>query len=303
MRLPTITVAGVLWGAAILTFDMAAVELLRRGTSWPSWEAKLLLAVLPSINMLAIGLYLLARQLSLRGEGTPFLVGFEAAGWPAVAAALIAKLGFDNQMVRYERWAEAGLGAIWQEYIMWTGGFTHNNWAGIKLGFDVFALAAPQLLLALFGGWAAARLGVVVVRGSAPIGRPRAIPARRATAALVAAAVVLGTGVWAAKIRGRWLVYRLWADAAVQGEPFQRRQYKQILDQIQSLDQNPGEMADDPAWRAEQRKYLVDAAERSRRWMEQTAAWRKAYEPAARRPWLPIPPNPPLNPLELEKPR
>lgn len=63
MRLPTITVAGLLWATAILTFDMAAVELLRRGTSWPSWEAKLLLAVVPSINMLAIGLYLLAPAL------------------------------------------------------------------------------------------------------------------------------------------------------------------------------------------------------------------------------------------------
>jgi hypothetical protein len=303
MRLPTITVAGLLWATAILTFDMAAVELLRRGTSWPSWEAKLLLAVLPSINALAIGLYLLARQLTIRGAGTPFLVGFEAAGWPAVAAALIAKLGFDNQMVQYERWAEAGLGAIWKEYIMWTGGLTHNHWAGIKFGFDVFAFAVPQLLLALFGGWATARLGVVVVQGSARIGRPRAIPARRATAALVAAAVVLGTGVWAAKIRGRWLVYRLWADAAVQGEPFARQQYEQILDQIQSLDQNAGEMADDPARRAELRKYLVDAAEQSRRWMERSAAWRKVFVPAARRPWLPIPPNPPLNPSELEKPR
>jgi hypothetical protein len=282
---------------------MAAVELLRRGTSWPSWEAEVLLAVLPSINALAIGLFLLVRQLTLRGEGTPFLVGFQAAGWPAVAAALIAKLGFDNQMFLYERWAEAGLGAIWSEYIMWTGGFTYDHWAGIKFGIEVFALAAPQFLLALFGGWAAARLGVVVVQGSAPMARPRAIPARRAMAALFAVAVLLGTGVWAAKIRGRWLLYRLWADGAVQSEPFARRQYEQILAQIRSLDQNPGEMAEDPVRRAERRKSLVNAAQQNRREMERSAAWRKVYEPAARRPWLPIPPNPPLNPVELEKPR
>lgn len=206
-------------------------------------------------------------------------------------------------MVEYESWAEASLVVIWKEYIMWTGGFTYGHCVGIRFGFDVFALAAPQLLVALFGGWAAAHLGVVVVWRYAPLGRPRAIPARRATAALVAAAVLLGTGIWAAKIWGRWLVYRLLADAAIQSEAFGRRHYEQMLAQIQSLDQNPGEMAEDPTRRTVWRKNLVDSAERSRRWMERNAAWRKVYEPAARRPWLPIPPNPPLNPLELEKPR
>jgi hypothetical protein len=303
MRLPTMTVAGLLLATALVALDLAAVESLRRGTSWRSWDTTLLLAVLPSINALVIGLYLLGRQLALRGEGSPFLVGFEAVGWPAVAGALIAKLAFQDQMLPYERWAERSLGAIWMEYIAWTGGFTRDHWDSIKCGFNAFALAAPQLLLALFGGWAAARLGVVVVRGPGRMGHPRAIPARRATAALVAAAVVLGMGVWAAKVWGRWLIYRAWAVMAVGSEPWARLRYEQALAEIRALDENPGEMAADSAGRAARRNRLVDGAEQNRREMERYAALRKAYEPAARRPWLPIPPNPPLDPIDLEKRR
>lgn len=59
MRPPTMSVAGLLLATAILAFDMAAVELLRRGSPWPSWEAEVLLAVLPSLNALVIGLYML----------------------------------------------------------------------------------------------------------------------------------------------------------------------------------------------------------------------------------------------------
>ena len=301
MKLPTMTVAGLLLVTAILAFDLAAVELLRRGASRSSWDAVVLLALLPSINALVIGLYLLARQLSLRGEGTPFLVGFEAAGWAAVAATLIAKLGFDQSMYFYERWAELRLAAIWSEYIQWTGEFTNAHWEGIAFGFHVFALTGPQLLLALLGGWAAARLGVVVAQGSPLIGRPRAISVRRAKAAFVAAALLLGTGVWAAKIRGRWLVYRNWADGAALSERFARGQYEEALARIRSLDENPGEMANVPAHRTMHREGLVHWAEQSRTQMEESAARRKVYEPAARRPWLPIPPNPPLNPFELEK--
>jgi hypothetical protein len=126
------------------------------------------------INALVFGLIVLARQLTLRGEGTPFLVGFEAAGWPAVAAALIAMLGFEKQILIYVRWAEASLSAFWHEFIEWTGEFTVAHWAGIKFGFDVFALATPQLLLALLGGWAAGRLGVSVVRDAPERSQPGA---------------------------------------------------------------------------------------------------------------------------------
>ena len=188
-------------------------------------------------------------------------MGFEAAGWPAVAAALIAKLGFNDQMFLYKRWAEASLGPLWNEYFTWTGRFTRDHWDGFKFGFDVFALAAPQLVLALLGGWAAARFGLVVVPGSIVMGRRRAIPVRRTIAALLAAAVLLGTGVFAAKIRGRWLVYREW----VHLEVFMRSGYEQTLAQIRSLDQEPAKMADNPSQRAAMRNQLVNSAERELR--------------------------------------
>ncbi len=182
------------------------------------------------------------RELRLRGESTSFLIGFEAVGWPAVAATLIAKLGFDGQMFLYEKWAEASLGAIWNEYSTWTGGFTRDHWDGFKFGFDVFALAAPQLVVALFGGWAATRFGLVLVAGSVVIGRLRAISVRRTIAALLAAAVLLGAAVCAAKIRGRWLVYR----GAARNEALHRRQHAQILGLIWSLDQDSGQDGERP---------------------------------------------------------
>src|SRR5262249_37582766 len=119
MRGRPITVAGLLLATAFLAFDLAAVELVRRERSWYSGDARLLVVVLPTINALALGLYLLRRQLALRGEVAPFLVGFQAAGWPAVAAALIAELGFEHQVFLYESWAERYLAEIWHEYIMW----------------------------------------------------------------------------------------------------------------------------------------------------------------------------------------
>jgi hypothetical protein len=301
MRVRTITVAGLLLTTALLAFDMAAVELVRREKSWRPGNARLLVEVLPAVNALALGLHRLRRQLALRGEASPFLVGFQVAGWPAVAAALIAWLGFSDQMFYYERWARAHLAAIWHEYVMWDGGFTHDHWDGITVGFDVFAMAAPQLLLAALGGCAAAFLGVVVVKGPAPAGRPRSIPARRATAALAVMVLVLVTTVWAAGIRRQWVVYRHLADGAASGEVHHRQEYERTLARLRSLDENPGEMAGNPAVRTAYRRYLVDHVEESRRWMAWDAAVRKLYEPAARRPWLPIPPNPPLNPFEVIK--
>src|ERR1700677_4189445 len=141
MRFRTMTVAGLLLAIAILAVDMAAVVSLRRDTSWHYRDTKLLLMILPSINALAIGLYRLQHQLILGGEGTPFLVGFEAAGWLAVAVALMAKFGFENQVFLYERWAEAHLVPFWSAVIMWDGRFTQVHWDEIKVGLDILALA------------------------------------------------------------------------------------------------------------------------------------------------------------------
>jgi hypothetical protein len=286
------TMAGLLLAIAVLALLMGAIELLRRE---PFEHAKPLVAVLPSIMALVVGLFILIRRLSVRGEGIPFLVGFEAAGWPAVAAALMVELGFERQAFLYNRWAQAGLSSLWTEFIMWNGTFTQVHWDALKVGFDILALAAPPLLVALIGGWAAAYLGVTVVGGPALIGRPRSISVRRAAVAAFAAGVVLLAGVWAAQIRGRWLFYRTWADRAISAEDHWRQEYQRVLAQIRSLDETPGEMADDPARRAANRKSLLDLAEQYRHSMEGQAALRAIYEPPAQRPWLLVLPGTPRN--------
>ena len=45
----------------------------------------------------------------------------DATGAIALAAVLIAQLGFGDQMYSYRFWAERHLWAFWHEYIEWTG--------------------------------------------------------------------------------------------------------------------------------------------------------------------------------------
>jgi hypothetical protein len=296
VKLPRITISCLLLVIAVLAIDMAALVQLQRGRSWGAWETQVLLTILPPINVLVLGLWWLGRQLALPGECAPFLVGFEAAGWTAVAAALIARLGFNNQMSLYHIRADSTLWAIWYACIEWRRGFTFDHADGIRVGFHVLSFAGPLLLAAVWGGWIAQVLGVSVVRGTTAVRRPRALPLRRAFSVLITCALVLGAGIWAAKVRGRWLSYRATADGAIRGGATERRQYEEALAQLQSLDEHPDVMADDPQWRAGLRKDLLEAIETNGREMERAAVRQKVYESAARHPWLPIPPNPPLNP-------
>ena len=76
VRLPTISIAGLLLITATLACDMAAFELIRRASTWYAWEVEAILAVVPFFNILVIGLSVLGRQVGLHGEARPFLVGF-----------------------------------------------------------------------------------------------------------------------------------------------------------------------------------------------------------------------------------
>lgn len=296
MKFPRITVPGLLVVAAILAVDMAAFELLRRTAHWNSWEAEVLLSILPPINALAIGLYLLVRQLRLRGEVRPFLVGFEAAGWTAVAVVLIAELSYNMFLFPYKQWVLPSFWRFWGYYIEWPGGIPDQRQESMDLGFVVIALAGLALLAAAFGGWFVRLLGVSVVRGTVAAGRPRAIPAQSALAATVVVGAFLGTGIWGAKVQGRWHLYSGVAQQAAWNEKRQRSDYEQTLATVRSLERIPCPTGDDAAWRASRRRVLLLRAERQLRIAKGFAGWRKIYERAARRPWLPIPPNPPLDP-------
>jgi hypothetical protein len=305
------TVAGLLVAIALLAFDLAAVARLRGGLPWHpfqhklvlGWELRLVLAVLPLGHALVIGLYLLMRQLKRHGEGAAFLVGFQAVGWLVVAVESVARSCLDEEVWNYESWIVARLWDFWSEYIMWGGGFTTAHEMELASGFHVIAMAAPPLLLALCGGWAAAALGVRVVRQPAPMRGLRVVPARRAVVAFVVTAMLLFVLVWAAQVHSRWLRYRALADGYVQAETMERGRYEWALQRIKWLDDNPGTTRLDRAHRAHDREMCINSAEQSRREIDRMAARRRVYEPAAQRPWLPIPPNPPLDPSKLKTTR
>ncbi|MGC8639378.1 MAG: hypothetical protein ACP5XB_05810 [Isosphaeraceae bacterium] len=237
MRLPRISIAGLLLLTAIIACDMAAFVLISRSWySWYDWEAETFLAVVPFLNILVIALSLLARQVSLQGEATPFLVGFVATGAIALALVLIAQLGF-NELRSYKPWAERSLWAFWHEYIEWTGEFTIEHGRSIQVGFDLVAFAAPLLLTALIGGLCTKLAGVSVVRGPGNATSPRAIPVRRARAVVVIAVVLLGAGIWAARVRGRWLEWRRYEEHELssqndQVERWTRQEYNRFLELI-----------------------------------------------------------------------
>ncbi|QEH34860.1 hypothetical protein OJF2_34050 [Aquisphaera giovannonii] len=301
MKIPRMGVAGLLFGIALLAIDMASVEVMSREMSLRySWEFQVLLGALPLLNALAIGLYLLARRLATRGVAGPFLVGFQATGWLSFAALLVAKLGFSDPMNDFNEWATDALEMVWREWIMWTGEFTYRHTESLRAVIRVLVVTGPPLLAALLGAWCMARLGLTVVRVPAPGGLRRAIPARRAAAIAAVAGLLLLAGVWGAKVRGRWVIYRRTADGAAYRIIRYPKQRAETLARIRELDRHSEDFAEEPERFASYRESLVRSAEDDLRELERAEFERKVYEPAARRPWLPIPPNPPLDPSELE---
>jgi hypothetical protein len=287
VRLPTISIAGLLLLTATLACDMAAFELIRRASTWYAWEVEAILAVVPFFNILVIGLSLFGRQVSLHGEARPFLVGFVATGAIALAAVLIAQLGFGDQMYSYRFWAERHLWAFWHEYIEWTGRFTLEYAESIRVGFDLMAFTVPLLLTALMGGWCTNRAGLTVVRGPGSATRPRAMPVRRAQAVIVVMAVVLGAGIWAARVRGRWLEWRGY-EAQQQSGPLEsqaRETYSRLLAEIREQDQNPSLTVN--------RAALAERAENTRRFLGWLIARRRVYESTSRIMWFLLPPRVP----------
>ncbi len=203
--------------------------------------------------------------------------------------------------VSYEPWAVNALDDLWRGCFMTTGEFTFNHLDGLRTGYRVLALSGPPLLAALLGGVLAECVGLTIVREASPGDRRFAFPARW-VAALAGILVMLGCiGWWSAAVCHRWLTYREILAAAISSERYYRESHAILLDQPQMMEKSWhfSNLAEKEMQFARVRQQAVEAL----RLAEKFAAWEQIYEPATHRPWLPIPPNPPLDPSELDRAR
>ncbi len=301
MRVPRVSIRGLLVIIAILAVDLAALVSWNTPGSWRTWNRQILSEMLPAFNVLAVMLLVLASQISRRGECSPFLAGFQAVGSAALVMTLVARIALDASFYRFEQWAEGYLTDFWFRYIKSTGVLTYAHSDMIRWSFQIVAVAVLPLLLGLLGGWASSRLGIQVIKGEPRSDRPREIPARRAFVLGLTFLVIGASAVWGAGVYARWQIYRAHLDGAIAGEPIFRDQYERTLQEISALDESTdgGEDADD---RAQRRKELVESARRDLEQLKRYALIKFHYGPAVRRPWLPIPPNPPLYSFELKSP-
>jgi len=133
------------------------------------------LGVLPSFNSLVIGLMLVAHQLRERGECMPGLVGFEAAGWPALCCFVLLAFFHPGCVACYYDRVVApfvvglGPGKLENPSLVWR--------TLVEPTIVAALLALPQLALALLGGWVAIRRRIVISSraGTNPVEQPDAV--------------------------------------------------------------------------------------------------------------------------------
>jgi hypothetical protein len=157
MKLPRISIAGLMLGVAVAGFPLALLGSVLAGRPILGLAYCLDMGVLPSVTALGIGL---ASVILRRGQCGAFAVGFQVAGWAAVIAYVACCRMFPEFMnapyVYYVNDIEPYImnADYWETY-------------ALSLVLSGFIWGIPQLLVALAGGG----LGILVaprtiVRGS-----------------------------------------------------------------------------------------------------------------------------------------
>jgi hypothetical protein len=97
--------------------------------------------------------------LHARGECSPSLLGFAAAGWPAIFVLVLVAALDETAMCRYLHFAAAPL-----FHAMRQRSFDFNApvWRLVVPTIMSVILSLPLFLVALAGGWLASRYGLVI---------------------------------------------------------------------------------------------------------------------------------------------
>jgi hypothetical protein len=147
VRLPSFSIADLMVIVAIVALDSLAIrEAITEAQGTPTLVF-LVLGGLPMHSVLVIGLLLMLRRRKLGREPVPFLIAFEVVG--SICLVIYVVLCFQTARPIDSHVRET-LGPLLRS----TGfqPFSPPDWV-IRVGLAMSYLTAPQLALALVGGW------------------------------------------------------------------------------------------------------------------------------------------------------
>jgi hypothetical protein len=113
--------------------------------------------VMPMASLLILVALISAPTLMRGGRVASFIVGFEALGWAAVFAFMTCYSVAPSVLLAYAELFGKYTRPVFERYLADT-----PSWVGmyIELAAGVVIFTAPQLLIALFGGWLTHKLGL-----------------------------------------------------------------------------------------------------------------------------------------------
>ena len=279
MRLPTVSIAGLLWLTAIAAFNMAALVLIGRARSSKAWEAETLLVILPSANILAAGIYLLLRSSIFAARPGRSCSAF-AGGTDRRCSHIDRQACLRSADVRLQvvggKELVGGLARICR-----MDGEIHAR----PRGRDQDRVRRSCSRRPPDAGGDARWLDCAVAAWSPQRQDTPAIPVHRAgDGSAEVLVLLLGAGIWAARVRGRWAEWTGY-DVTGRDERFWELEYNRALEELRELEQNPskfGALAESGPYR----QSLMDRAENPRRSLEWRVAQRTVYESTSRIIWL-----------------
>jgi hypothetical protein len=154
MRPPRFSIAVLMGAVLIAALDALLVRALIDDQTGEAADVAII-GLLPMVTILLVGLLLMARRGMRRAGDRPSLVGFEVSGWAVMLLFAGASLLWSESIMAYVVEVLSPL--------IWLLGDTSSLErypvlaTALEVGGAAMALTAPQLLLALLGGWRARR--------------------------------------------------------------------------------------------------------------------------------------------------
>lgn len=150
MKLPRFSIAWVMTIIIVAALDFAVIRAFLGMES--DIGVLMVVGAMPMASLLLLGIPSLAWKFSGRGKPHPFLIGFEAVGWPTVLFYTVSTILFPGSL------AEDIVAVMLWLPIDFNTPFWKSWWA--SAGCEAFLLLMPQLVPALIGGWLTQRFEI-----------------------------------------------------------------------------------------------------------------------------------------------
>ncbi len=159
MRRPHISIAGLMVAVAVVAVDVAVCRRLYLDPVDGDLEMFYALGILPMASLLVLFGAFAVPDRRRGGRLAPFVFGFEAVGWTVL---LLFISWYSLGRFTVDRYRFPIQVAIMRPFIPALDQAPPWVWVYFANGIGSLVLTAPQLLLALFGGWLARRLKLTI---------------------------------------------------------------------------------------------------------------------------------------------